>query len=77
MKWSFFLCVGENQGHISKCIPCPKWHSARSYLHMLKVIQWSPLFPNHTDYSNCVWSLGLCVTVHWGLRKHQRCYPIP
>lgn len=30
----FFLCVGENQAHISKCIPCPKWHSAHSYLHI-------------------------------------------
>lgn len=30
----FFLCVGENQGHISKCTPCPKWHCAHPCWHV-------------------------------------------
>lgn len=69
MKWSFFLCVGENQGHISKCIPCPKWHSACSYLHMLTLTQWGAFcFQNARSFQLWV-ELGFVCYCPLGAKK--------
>lgn len=76
-KWSgLFLCGGENQGHISKCLPCPKAPCAFLFTHVNGDSKEPFVSQKHKLFQLCV-ELGLCVTVHWGLRKHQRCYPIP
>lgn len=59
-KCSFSFCVGENQGQVSEHLSC-LGGTACSCWHVWMVIQWSPLLPKHTDNSNCVWGLDLCV----------------